>query len=56
MCEGGVRRTHAPWFPSPGQGQPLALDLSHPGLAAMNLAASGDIMGESHHGKGSGLM
>ena len=29
------------------QGQPLALQLSHPGLSAMGLVAAGDIMGES---------
>ena len=30
----------------PMQGQPLALQLSHPGLSAMGLIAAGDIMGE----------
>ena len=30
----------------PMQGQPLALQLSHPGLSAMGLVAAGDIMGE----------
>lgn len=29
------------------QGQPMALQLSHPGLSAMSLVAAGDVTGES---------